>query len=83
MHNRIFIFIVVFQFDDSSTLMYHRESYEQPLIFSPPANTFFSKKNLSLKVDQANWSAKFPIDVAGSGGNIECVDNTCRRTYKV
>lgn len=52
-------------------------------MFSPSGKKFFSKKKACLKVDKTEWSDKFPIDVAGSGGNVECEDNSYKRIYNV
>lgn len=63
--------------------MYHPESYKDPIMFSPSVKKFFSKKKACLKVDKSDWSDKFPIDVAGSGGSVECEDNSYNRIYTV
>lgn len=63
--------------------MYHPESYKEPIMFSPSVKKFFSKKKVYLKVNKSEWSDKFPIDVAGSGGSVECEDDSYNRIYTV
>jgi len=56
------------------------EDAEENIIFSFPGKLFFSKKKALLRVRKfgglppmgSDWSDKFSLDVAGSGGFIKC-----------
>lgn len=52
-------------------------------MFSPSFKKFYSKKSAYLKVNFSDWSDKFPVDVAGSGGTVECEDESSKMIYKV
>lgn len=65
--------------DKQSHQTLHSKVQEEPVIFSFPGKAFFSKKAAFVKVTHpklpgpgSDWSEKFSIDVAGSGGSVTC-----------
>ncbi|GLH16637.1 Vacuolar protein sorting-associated protein 13A [Gryllus bimaculatus] len=60
------------QIDDSANVLYHPEHFKGPIMFSFKAKSFFGKKKASIKVEDSEWSDKFPLDVAGSSGLVHC-----------
>ena len=71
------------QFDGSQTVFHHPENMKIPVMFSPTFKKFFSKKSAFVKINHSHWSEKFPVDVAGSGGTIKCVDTHSNMVYHV
>ncbi|KAK6631306.1 hypothetical protein RUM44_005832 [Polyplax serrata] len=75
--------LLTYRFDGSHTVFYHPRDYKYPIMFSPTFRKFFSKKSAYLKMNDSDWSDKFPVDVAGSGGTVECEDPSTNIIYKV
>lgn len=44
-------------------------------MFSFNKKAFFGKKKAMIRVEEGEWSDKFPIDVAGSKGVVSCKSN--------
>ncbi|XP_037905174.1 vacuolar protein sorting-associated protein 13 isoform X4 [Hermetia illucens] len=61
--------------DESINVLYHPPNYEGPILFSFREKLFFGKKRAAIRVDNGEWSDKFPLDVAGSAGVVECKAN--------
>jgi vacuolar protein sorting-associated protein 13A/C len=72
---------LVYRGDDKhSHQVVHPKKQESPVLFSFPGKAFFSKKGACVKVKHINlptagsdWSEKFSLDVAGSGGSVKCM----------
>ncbi|XP_011301984.1 vacuolar protein sorting-associated protein 13C isoform X2 [Fopius arisanus] len=58
--------------EDQLNVMYHPEHYRGPILFSFRSKAFFGKKKAMVRVEDGDWSEKFPIDVAGSKGVVVC-----------
>ncbi|XP_074114843.1 vacuolar protein sorting 13C isoform X2 [Cotesia typhae] len=58
--------------EDYLNVIYHPESYKGPILFSFRSKAFFGKKKAMVRVEDGDWSDKFPIDVAGSKGVVVC-----------
>ncbi|XP_015115234.1 vacuolar protein sorting-associated protein 13 isoform X2 [Diachasma alloeum] len=58
--------------EDQLNVMYHPEHYKGPILFSFRSKAFFGKKKAMIRVEDGEWSEKFPIDVAGSKGVVVC-----------
>ncbi|XP_076681161.1 vacuolar protein sorting 13C isoform X2 [Andrena cerasifolii] len=58
--------------DDYLNVLYHPENFKGPILFSFRSKVFFGKKKAMIRVEDGEWSDKFPIDVAGSDGVVVC-----------
>ncbi|XP_053594598.1 intermembrane lipid transfer protein Vps13 isoform X2 [Microplitis demolitor] len=58
--------------DDYLNVIYHPETYKGPIMFSFRSKAFFGKKKAMVRIEDGDWSEKFPIDVAGSKGMVVC-----------
>ncbi|GAB0096265.1 Vacuolar protein sorting-associated protein 13 [Sergentomyia squamirostris] len=58
--------------DESINVLYHPPEYNGPILFSFREKAFFGKNRASIRVDTGEWSDKFPLDVAGSSGVVQC-----------
>ncbi|XP_076183155.1 vacuolar protein sorting 13C isoform X2 [Ptiloglossa arizonensis] len=61
--------------DDYLNILYHPENFKGPILFSFRSKVFFGKKKAMIRVEDGEWSDKFPIDVAGSEGVVVCKYN--------
>ena len=61
---------------EASSLIYHPESFSEPVLFSFKPSSFFSKKKASVRVEESDWSDKFSLDTVGSGGTVTCASHT-------
>jgi vacuolar protein sorting-associated protein 13A/C len=69
------------QLEKTTNVVYHREDFKGPVLFSFRAKSFFGKKKASIKVEDGEWSDKFSLDFAGSSDVVSC---TCGdTTYQV
>jgi hypothetical protein len=57
------------------------ESGQNPLILPLSQSDFLDKKKAKLRIGDADWSAEFPLDTAGSSGRITCSSSV--RDYEV
>ncbi|XP_020292498.1 vacuolar protein sorting-associated protein 13C isoform X2 [Pseudomyrmex gracilis] len=67
--------------DDYLNILYHPEHFKGPILFSFRSKNFFGKKKAMIRVEDGEWSDKFPIDVAGSVGVVTCKYNGM--TYQI
>ncbi|KZC12683.1 Vacuolar protein sorting-associated protein 13A, partial [Dufourea novaeangliae] len=67
--------------DDYLNVLYHPENFKGPILFSFRSKVFFGKKKAMIRVEDGEWSDKFPIDVAGSEGVVVCKYNGL--TYQI
>lgn len=67
--------------EDYLNVLYHPENFKGPILFSFRSKVFFGKKKAMIRVEDGEWSDKFPIDVAGSDGVVTCKYNGL--TYQV
>ncbi|XP_044002668.1 vacuolar protein sorting-associated protein 13 isoform X3 [Aphidius gifuensis] len=58
--------------EDHLNVIYHPEHYKGPILFSFRSKAFFGKKKAMVRIEDGEWSEKFPIDVAGSKGAVVC-----------
>lgn len=58
--------------EDYLNVIYHPETYQGPILFSFRSKVFFGKKKAMVRIEDGEWSEKFPIDVAGSKGDVIC-----------
>ncbi|XP_017891074.1 vacuolar protein sorting-associated protein 13 isoform X2 [Ceratina calcarata] len=58
--------------EDYLNVLYHPENFKGPILFSFRSKVFFGKKKAMIRVEDGEWSDKFPIDVAGSEGVVDC-----------
>uniref|UniRef100_A0A1L8DVL7 Putative vacuolar protein n=1 Tax=Nyssomyia neivai TaxID=330878 RepID=A0A1L8DVL7_9DIPT len=58
--------------DESINVLYHPPEYNGPILFSFREKAFFGKNRASIRIDTGEWSDKFPLDVAGSSGVVQC-----------
>ncbi|KAK0157380.1 hypothetical protein PV328_011128 [Microctonus aethiopoides] len=58
--------------EDYLNVIYHPETYQGPILFSFRSKAFFGKKKAMVRIEDGEWSEKFPIDVAGSKGDVIC-----------
>ncbi|XP_059615380.1 intermembrane lipid transfer protein Vps13 isoform X2 [Phlebotomus argentipes] len=58
--------------DESINILYHPPEYNGPILFSFREKVFFGKNRASIRIDTGDWSDKFPLDVAGSSGVVQC-----------
>ncbi|XP_034937793.1 vacuolar protein sorting-associated protein 13 isoform X2 [Chelonus insularis] len=58
--------------EDHLNVIYHPETYKGPILFSFRSKAFFGKKKAMVRIEDGDWSEKFPIDVAGSKGVVVC-----------
>ncbi|XP_055686925.1 intermembrane lipid transfer protein Vps13 isoform X2 [Lutzomyia longipalpis] len=58
--------------DESINVLYHPPEYNGPILFSFREKAFFGKNRASIRIDTGDWSDKFPLDVAGSSGVVQC-----------
>lgn len=61
--------------EDYLNVLYHPENFKGPILFSFRSKVFFGKKKAMIRVENGEWSDKFPIDVAGSEGVVICKYN--------
>ncbi|XP_066591225.1 intermembrane lipid transfer protein Vps13 isoform X2 [Prorops nasuta] len=61
--------------EDYLNVLYHPENFKGPILFSFRSKAFFGKKKAMIRVEDGEWSDKFPIDVAGSEGVVDCKYN--------
>jgi vacuolar protein sorting-associated protein 13A/C len=72
---------LVYRGDDKhSPQVVHPKKQESPVMLSFSGKSFFTKKKAVVKVKHINlptagsdWSEKFSLDVAGSGGSVKCM----------
>ncbi|XP_076625592.1 vacuolar protein sorting 13C isoform X3 [Colletes latitarsis] len=67
--------------DDYLNVLYHPENFKGPILFSFRSKVFFGKKKAMIRIEDGEWSEKFPIDVAGSEGVVVCRYNGL--TYQI
>ncbi|KAK9299464.1 hypothetical protein QLX08_007488 [Tetragonisca angustula] len=67
--------------EDYLNVLYHPENFKGPILFSFRSKVFFGKKKAMIRVEDGEWSDKFPIDVAGSEGVVVCKYNGL--TYQI
>ncbi|XP_076380466.1 vacuolar protein sorting 13C isoform X3 [Megalopta genalis] len=67
--------------DDYLNVLYHPENFKGPILFSFRSKVFFGKKKAMIRVEDGEWSDKFPIDTAGSEGMVACKYNGL--TYQI
>ncbi|XP_076294775.1 vacuolar protein sorting 13C isoform X2 [Lasioglossum baleicum] len=67
--------------DDYLNVLYHPENFKGPILFSFRSKVFFGKKKAMIRVEDGEWSDKFPIDTAGSEGMVACKYNGM--TYQI
>ncbi|XP_026298323.1 vacuolar protein sorting-associated protein 13 isoform X3 [Apis mellifera] len=67
--------------EDYLNVLYHPENFKGPILFSFRSKVFFGKKKAMIRVEDGEWSDKFPIDVAGSDGVVTCKYNGL--TYQI
>ncbi|XP_076225482.1 vacuolar protein sorting 13C isoform X3 [Nomia melanderi] len=67
--------------DNYLNVLYHPENFKGPILFSFRSKVFFGKKKAMIRVENGEWSEKFPIDVAGSEGMVACKYNGL--TYQI
>lgn len=67
--------------EDYLNVLYHPENFKGPILFSFRSKVFFGKKKAMIRVEDGEWSDKFPIDVAGSEGVVVCKYNNL--TYQI
>ncbi|CAL7938935.1 unnamed protein product [Xylocopa violacea] len=67
--------------EDHLNVLYHPENFKGPILFSFRSKVFFGKKKAMIRVEDGEWSDKFPIDVAGSEGVVDCKYNGL--TYQI
>ncbi|XP_043267936.1 vacuolar protein sorting-associated protein 13 isoform X2 [Venturia canescens] len=67
--------------EDHLNVLYHPETFKGPILFSFRSKAFFGKKKAMVRVEDGEWSDKFPIDVAGSKGVVVCKYNGL--TYQI
>ena len=60
---------------EAASLIYHPESFADPILFSFKPSSFFSKKKASVRVEDSEWSDKFSLDTVGSGGTVTCASH--------
>ncbi|XP_037079408.1 vacuolar protein sorting-associated protein 13-like [Pollicipes pollicipes] len=58
--------------NETSNLIYHPETFLEPVLFSFKPSSFFSKKKAAVRVEDSEWSDKFSLDTVGSGGTVTC-----------
>ncbi|XP_043195714.1 vacuolar protein sorting-associated protein 13-like [Amphibalanus amphitrite] len=61
---------------EASSLIYHPETFTEPVLFSFKPSSFFSKKKASVRVEDSEWSDKFSLDTVGSGGTVTCASHS-------
>jgi len=58
--------------DEGGSIFFHPSNFLGPILLPYHSKEFHAKKKAALKIEDEEWSANFPLDVAGSSGLVSC-----------